>query len=82
MNRNVFITLPPKYTPLKSGSSSRCFLTSSLEVRVEVSAKSSAEAQGWRAFVINVGRRVGSGFCSGYLEEKAKKRKKKEETRV
>ena len=49
---------------------------------MEVSAKSSAEAQGWRAFVINVGRRVGSGFCSGYLEEKAKKRKKKEETRV
>jgi len=27
-------------------------------------------------FVIDVGRRVGSGFCSGHLKEKAKKRKK------
>jgi len=34
-------------------------------------------------FVINVGRRVGSYFCSSHLKEKAKKRKKKkEETKV
>jgi len=37
---------------------------------------------GVEGFVVNVGRRVGGGFCSGHLKEKAKKRKKKKETRV
>jgi len=33
-------------------------------------------------FVIDVGRRVGCSFCSDHLKGKAKKRKKKAETKV
>jgi len=35
-----------------------------------------------QGFVIDVGKRVRSGFCLGHLKEKAIKRKRKEEMKV
>jgi len=45
-------------------------------------SKEFSRGPGVEGFVINAGRRIGNGFCSGHLKEKAKKRTKKEETRV
>ena len=45
-NRDKRVASLPKTRPTQLGSSSQCFFTSSLEVRVEVLERSSTEAQG------------------------------------